>query len=338
MEISRRIPWFVSVGLITREFTGVSFTVVAVALVLAFAIAAIDIFEGLTGPIAGLAAALVPLCGCVSILRGRRWGAWGLGLYFLAQLLVVPLLLFRRGHSPALPILISACLSACAAVLFLYAGRFMERAGARRGKPRPWIVAVAIFTLPPFFVRVFVIPTGAMEDTILSGERILVRTFPSPAPARGDLIVFVSPADRRQTFVKRVIGVSGDRIRISSKSVYRNGVRLDEPYATHKSLMRDLYRDDFPSEPHPPLDRNGREMLANHVVNGDVVVPAGTYFVLGDNRDLSLDSRYWGFIGRGDLIGKPFLIYDSDNRPEEMLTRRAFRPPHTRWNRILKPL
>jgi signal peptidase I len=338
MEISRRIPWFVSVGLITREFSGFGFTVVAVALVVAFAITAIDIFEGLTGPIAGLAAALVPLCACIGILRGRAWGAWGLALYFLARLALMPLLLFRRGHSPQLPNVLSLVLSLLTAILFLYAGRLMALAGSRRGNARPWIVVTAIFTLPLFFVRDFVIPTGAMEDTILSGERILVRTFPSPAPARGDLIVFLSPADRRQMFVKRVIGVSGDRIRISAKNVYRNGVRLNEPYAVHKSLMRDFYRDDFPSQPYPPLYRPGREMLANHVVNGDVVVPAGMYIVRGDNRDLSLDSRYWGFIGKGDLIGKPFLIYDSDNRPEEALNRRVFRPLHTRWKRILEPL
>lgn len=155
------------------------------------------------------------------------------------------------------------------------------------------------------------IPTGAMEDTLLIGDHILVQRFPRPSVARGDLIVFLYPIDRNQTFVKRVIGVPGDRIKIVEKIVYVNGAELREPYVIHKNPYPDSYRDNLPSEPKGQAADAAREMLNNNVVNGQVVVPQGKYFVLGDNRDNSLDSRYWGFVGNGDVIGKPFLIYDS---------------------------
>jgi len=147
------------------------------------------------------------------------------------------------------------------------------------------------------------------------------------------LIVFTYPIDRRQTFVKRVIGVAGDRIRITNKIVYRNGTAIEEPYAVHKTDYVDAYRDNFPSEPDVTLYAPAKEMLREHVSNGEVVVPDGKYFVLGDNRDLSLDSRYWGFIGSGDLIGRPWLIYDSEDPPSLVTVNRR-----VRWGRLFKLL
>src|ERR1039457_3550110 len=145
--------------------------------------------------------------------------------------------------------------------------------------------------------------------------------------------------DRHQTFVKRVIGVPGDRIRISEKVVYRNGTALKEPYACHKTEYQYLYRDNFPSEPNVNLAAPALEMLAKHVVNGEVVVPEGKYFVLGDNRDSSLDSRYWGFVDSGDLIGKPLLIYDSEEQPvDDAMTGMATFPHRVRWGRLFKLL
>ena len=146
--------------------------------------------------------------------------------------------------------------------------------------------------LPPLFAQAFVIPTGAMEDTLLIGDHVLVRCFPKSYPGRGDIIVFRYPVDRRQIFVKRVIGLAGDHIRIAGKRVYHNGTPLNEPYAVHKTTYEDSYRDNFPSEPNASLQDVGLDMLQKHVVNGEVVVPEGSYFVLGDNRDDSLDSRY----------------------------------------------
>jgi signal peptidase I len=175
-------------------------------------------------------------------------------------------------------------------------------------------------------------PTGkcvaSSEGTLLIGDHVLVQHFPKPKLVRGDLIVFTWPIDQRQTFVKRVIGVPGDRIRIANKIVYRNGAAIDEPYAVHKTDYVDAYRDNFPSEPGVALYAPAEEMLRKHVSNGEVVVPEAEYLVLGDNRDLSLDSRYWGFIGYGDLIGKPLLIYDSEEQSGGTVNGRV------RWGRL----
>lgn len=110
--------------------------------------------------------------------------------------------------------------------------------------------------------------------------------------------------------MKRVVGAAGDRIRISDKIVYRNGAALKEPYAIHKASYPDSYRDNIPSESDSPFAAAAQEMVKKNVVNGEVVVPQGKYFVLGDNRDNSLDSRYWGFVDSGDVIGKPLPIWN----------------------------
>jgi signal peptidase I len=130
--------------------------------------------------------------------------------------------------------------------------------------------------------------------------------------------------DITQTFVKRVIGVPGDHIKVVGEKVYRNGALLNEPYAYHKLAYPDPYGVNFPGEPPSYSDpaRNSylRDMLENHVVNGEVVVPPNTYFAMGDNRDNSLDSRYWGFVPRDNIIGKPLLIYWSYDASTEDLT------------------
>ena len=160
-------------------------------------------------------------------------------------------------------------------------------------------------------VQAFVIPTGSMEDSLLIGDHLLVDKLAySPAGSlgqyllpyqdvqRGDIIVFRYPVDLTQTFVKRVVGVPGDRIRILSKHLFINGDMVDEPFVEHKTSHIDGYRDNFPSNPNMQVYEQALDMLENHVENGEVVVPEGRYFALGDNRDLSLDSRYWGFVPR----------------------------------------
>jgi signal peptidase I len=174
-------------------------------------------------------------------------------------------------------------------------------------------------------VQAFVIPTGSMEDTLLIGDHLLVDKLayapagpvskfilPYEEPKHGDIIVFRYPGDISQTFVKRVIGVPGDHLKMVDRIVYRNGVRLNEPYVYHK-FPYDPQRDNFPGEPTPFAEglqaELQRDMLEHHVVNGEVVVPPKEYFAMGDNRDNSLDSRYWGFVPRDYIIGKPLLIY-----------------------------
>ncbi len=293
---------------------------------MAFLVAGGTAISALSGQIFLLPFALIPLIAGIGIMRGRAWSAWGFALYTFAQLLPVSRVLFRSSSFRSAPpgAVSAVALAVILIPLFFFAGRALAATGAASGRVWPWIAASALTGLPVFFIQAFVVPTATMEDTLLTGDRLLVQHFPKPKPARGDLIVFVYPIDRRQTFVKRVIGVPGDRIRISNKIVYRNGAALGEPYAVHKTDYIDAYRDNFPSEPDVALNAPVEEMLRKHVLNGEVVVPEREYFVLGDNRDLSLDSRYWGFIDAGDLIGKPLLIYDS----EDQATRTV------RWGRL----
>jgi len=136
---------------------------------------------------------------------------------------------------------------------------------------------------------------------------------------RGDIIVFRYPVDIKQDYVKRAIGLPGDRIRVVNKQLMLNGHLPQEPYVQHVSGYIDSYRDNFPSPPNTIVAPRAQEMLENHVVNGEVVVPPNSYFAMGDNRDNSLDSRYWGFVPRENIIGKPLIIYWSYNASTESL-------------------
>jgi signal peptidase I len=221
-----------------------------------------------------------------------------------------------------------------------------------------WVITILLLLfLTTFLVQAFVIPTGSMEDTLLIGDHLLVDKLayapsgpiskyilPYTEVKRGDIIVFRYPTDIQQTFVKRCMGVPGDRIHIVNKQVYINGKALVEPYKYNKTDYIDSYRDNFPGEPNDTLERGAIEMLQNNVENGEVVVPPGSYFAMGDNRDSSLDSRYWGFVPRQNIIGKPLIIYWSYDRPSDQLNSNSVTFPQmldlaehffskTRWSR-----
>jgi signal peptidase I len=315
--------------------------IVKIAAIVAFLTAGLVVTSAFLQAIIVLPLAAIPLAAGIGILRKRVWSAWGYALFQFGQLLLVPVVLLRSpgGTQSNLTIIGTAAFGVLVAVLFLLAGRSMNRAGWSRGLASPWIAITALATVPFLFVQPFVTPTGAMENTLLIGDHILVRRLPRPTPARGMMVAFWYPVNRQEVFVKRVIGVPGDRIRISNKTVYLNGSPLNEPYAVHKTDYVDSYRDNFPSEQNIRLDARALEMLDKHVVNGELVVPDGSYFVLGDNRDSSLDSRYWGFITADDVIGRPFLIYDSQDRStEDVNSGKRSGPRRVRWNRILKRL
>jgi signal peptidase I len=151
------------------------------------------------------------------------------------------------------------------------------------------------------------------------------------------MALFLSPQDRRIVLVKRVIAVPGDHIRISQRVVILNGTALDEKYVMHKAGEEDFYPNDFPNDSSLTGCAEGHEMLSQSVMNGEIIVPTGKYFVLGDNRENSLDSRCWGFVGSSDLVGKPLMIYESVDQSEDETSR-----PHlhwvweTRWSRLFK--
>jgi len=214
--------------------------------------------------------------------------------------------------------------------------------------------------------QAFVIPTGSMQDTLLIGDHLLVdklayapggtltrHLLPYQEPKHGDIIVFRYPPEISQTLVKRLIGVPGDRLKIDRGVVYRNGIRLNEPYVYHKYVY-DPGLDNFPTACCRPVKEDlaleaQREMLDRNVMAGEVIVPANSYFAMGDNRDNSSDSRFWGFVPRENIIGKPFLIYWSYRASTEdlagesvgsMLTHFVDLGEHfftrTRWERTFK--
>jgi signal peptidase I len=180
-----------------------------------------------------------------------------------------------------------------------------------KGKLRDNIEAIVIAIILALFIRTFVvqafkIPSGSMQDTLLVGDYILVNKFiygikapftdytiiPIKEPRRGDVVVFRFPEDPSKDFIKRVVAVGGDKVEIRNKSVYVNGELQHNPYAVHSD----------PRMQYTPRDNYG-----------PVVVPEGKLFTLGDNRDDSNDSRFWGFVDVSAVRGKAFMIYWSWN-------------------------
>ena len=224
-----------------------------------------------------------------------------------------------------------------------------------------WTVTIILLLFgTTTLVQAFVIPTGSMEQTLLIGDHLLVdkmayapsgpisrRILPYEPVHRGDIIVFRYPMDVTQTYVKRVVGIPGDRIKLVNKQLYRNGVKIDEPYVYHSTDYIDSYRDNFPGEPNTRISEAAQEMLEKDVVDGQVVVPPDSYFTMGDNRDSSFDSRYWGFVPRENIIGKPLIIYWSYDAPTEQLATSSISLDHaldlvqnfftkTRWRRTFR--
>lgn len=201
-----------------------------------------------------------------------------------------------------------------------------------------WVVTAALLLFgTTTLAQAFVIPTGSMQDTLLVGDHLLVdklayspagdftrHLLPYQDPVHGDIIVFRYPAEIRTTLVKRLIGMPGDRLKIDHGVVWRNGIRLNEPYVYHKYAY-DPALDNFPEAccravKEEIAQRAQQQMLEQNVIAGEVVVPPNSYFAMGDNRDNSSDSRYWGFVPRENIIGKPFLIYWSYRATTEELT------------------
>ena len=224
-------------------------TVPRIACIVAFVIAGAAVATALSGQIILLPFALIPLAAGIGMLRKSVWSAYGFAVYSFSQVALVPVVLVRSRASSSTDELIgSALFGLVLGCLFVLAGKSLASTCAvRHSSACPWVAVSLLTTVPVVFFQPFMIPTGAMEDTLLVGDRILVQRLPRRNVGRGDMVVFTYPVDRRQTFVKRVIGVPGDRIRISRKVVHRNGVALTEPYALHKTSYEDPYRDDFPS-------------------------------------------------------------------------------------------
>jgi signal peptidase I len=182
-------------------------------------------------------------------------------------------------------------------------------AGRRWFRAARWLGTVALAVL---FIRTFIgeaslVPTGSMEGTVLIGDHIFLdkalygpelplvhwRLPQLKTPSRGDIIAFRYPLDPRITFLKRVVAIGGDTVEIREDALYVNGTAIAEPYAVHRLHARSHHRDTMPARK----------------------VPAGELFVLGDNRDDSADSRYWGFVPQENVVGEPLMVYWSYDAP-----------------------
>src|SRR5271155_2518286 len=178
-----------------------------------------------------------------------------------------------------------------------------------------------------FVVQAFKIPSQSMEKTLLVGDHLLVNKFifggrghwyekylPYRDLERGDIIVFKYPYQDHPHFVKRVIGLPGDHLKVVDQQVYINGKLLDEPYVVHDAASGyDPLNYSFPPAGSQffgsPVQPEWAHEIRKHIQGDELVVPRGKYFAMGDNRDHSLDSRYWGFVDRDAIMGRPFLIY-----------------------------
>jgi len=205
------------------------------------------------------------------------------------------------------------------------------------------VLVVGLFVLT-FIFQNFAIPSSSMENTLLIGDHVLVNRITLAPPAkwapfvyyrdvrRDDIIVFYKPtleANGQHLFlVKRVIGLPGDHIHLENGVVYRNGVALNEPWVKEPPDQPGFlpYRDDFPDVPPQDDDVTAEwaEAMPQYVHNGDLVVPPGMYFVMGDNRTVSLDSRYWGFVPRANIVGRPLLVYWSFRTPDSEQYKTSF--------------
>lgn len=219
-----------------------------------------------------------------------------------------------------------------------------------------------------FIVQAFKIPSGSMENTLMVGDHVLVDKFifgghgawyekilPYRPIKRGDIIVFKYPYADHQHFVKRVIALPGDHVKIVEQQVYVNGKLLSEPYVLHDpAAMFDPFNYAFPPANDAMIPATvlpeWAAAMHRYVHGEELIVPDGKYFAMGDNRDRSSDSRYWGFVDRRAIMGRPFLIYWSVDatsadyasgttflsRLMEVLRGIEHLPQRTRWDRMLR--
>jgi signal peptidase I len=218
------------------------------------------------------------------------------------------------------------------------------------------VLVVGLYILT-FLAQNYVIPSGSMENTLLVGDHLVVdRISLSPSakwmpfvhyrePQHGDIVVFIKPvaepepdADGKPQYfflVKRLIGVPGDHIHLREGVVYINGVAQPAPKdgSEDGGAGDPIFLDEFPAEPPPAISGVPDSWIVdfpNHVVDGDLVVPEGMYFMMGDNRHNSLDSRYWGFVPRQNIVGRPLFNYWSFKSSEENYTQTAM-SENIRW-------
>jgi signal peptidase I len=300
----------------------------------ALAIAVAGVLVALLSPLAGGCVVLLFVAVAFGIRRQSVWAAITGVCFLLAPLPIA------ATHVPPGQTAVFATISLMEIVLSFFLAQAaieMWHDPANRGL-FPWAPLAAVFVVFWIVFQPFAITGASMENTILPGDQILVETATwrlGRAPDVGQIVVVQYPLDRKQRFVKRVVAGPGDRIRIRDRQLIRNGDPVSEPYEIYTSSP-DTFRDNFPSPSPIQLARSAEDMLRYHVREGDVLVPEGKYFVLGDNRDDSLDSRHWGFLTANEIAGAPLLIYGSYDPKGRGPLGDSIR--NVRWDRLGKLL
>lgn len=298
----------------------------------ALAVAAIGLLASGLNPLAGGFVLLLFLGIAFSMRQQRAWAAIAGVCFLLAPLPIA------ATHVPSAQT--AAFAGACLVEILL--SFFLAQAAielwhdpANRG-PLPWAPLAAVFVVFWIVFQPFAITGGSMQNTIIPGDQLLVETATwrlGRTPDLGQIVVVQYPLDRKQRFVKRVVAGPGDRIHIRDRQLFRNGEPVPEPYAVY-TASPDTLRDNFPSSSPIQLASAAEDMLRYHVRDGDVLVAEGKYFVLGDNRDDSLDSRHWGFLSANDIAGSPVLIYGSYDPRKRAALGDSIR--NLRWDRMGK--
>jgi signal peptidase I len=230
------------------------------------------------------------------------------------------------------------------------------------------VLAIGLFVMT-FIFQNFEIPSASMVSTLLIGDHVLVDRIALAPPThwapfvyyrdvrRGDIIVFLKPGEPDLFLVKRTIGIPGDHIRLRNGVVYLNGVAQNEPQAGmpvndgNPQHAYNAYRDDFPSVAPGPMEEgevtaSWATDLPSHIQDGELVVPPGKVFAMGDNRTESLDGRFWGFVPRENIVGRPMFVYWSFQTPADQIDKQSIGErisfmghilihifDQTRWNR-----
>lgn len=219
---------------------------------------------------------------------------------------------------------------------------FFKKKATQPAPERHWIAdwAFNIVLLVWFTSTVaqpFVVPTASMETTIMTGDHLIVDKIAYSPPGalskyllpyqdvrRGDVVVFRYPLNINMPYVKRVIGIPGDKIQFNDKKLILNGKPTEEPYAQFIGPNLDPYAANFPVVSPSYVYPRGAEMLRDNVRDGVLTVPSGYYLCMGDNRENSDDSRYWGLVPRENIVGKPLIIWWSFEASTEHLATYSF--------------
>lgn len=294
----------------------------------------------LVDPVHGLLLMFLFSAVLIGIMRNQSWAARAGALLVLSSLIPIGRLALM-GHlkSEAIDAVVLAAVSFTLAFVFFWAARSLDEGGPLIRAV--WCGLVGVVYLYNVIFQNFVVPTASMEDTIMAGDRVALQVVGFPTPGRQQMVACRPPGQGDRIYLRRVIGLPGDRLRIMGRTLFVNGVEQREPYTKYVASFP-IVRD-FPSKRNSSFaiyDPKWKSELERRVVNGELVVPPGQLFLMGDNRDNSADSRINGFVPQEDIIGVPAFVrfsYPVEENPplqEGPSMPQLIIPTNIRWERV----